>query len=248
MSAELLQLTLSAAALSAFLIGFSFGTGPCNLSCLPYLGPVLLGPASERAFTTVILPFMSGRLCGYLSLGIIAAAVGQVLQTLLKHPGIPIFVAGITFWLAVKMWRQAPKKICSQSHAALKDQASIDSHSKSADIIATDAVISSQAKPPQGIWHLSVLGFSLALTPCVPLLSLLSVAAQSADIVWGGLVALCFGLGAIVVPSLLVRYGVALLGNELRIQLSQWQTALSRTGAVMLVLVAINTAVRGVPV
>lgn len=247
MSAEILQLTFTAAAFSAFLIGFSFGTGPCNLSCLPYLGPVLLGPASERAFRSVVLPFMSGRLCGYLSLGIIAAAIGQILQTLLKHPGIPIFVAGITLWLAVKMWRQAPKKLCTKEQPKPAKNSQTEQHTSKTNIIATDAASHSYKQPPEGFWHLFVLGFSLALTPCVPLLSLLSVAAQSADIVWGGLVALCFGLGAIVVPSLLVRYGVALLGNELRIQLSQWQTALSRTGAVMLVLVAINTAFRGVP-
>lgn len=235
MSPDLLQLTLAAATLSAFFIGLSFGTGPCNLSCLPYLGPVLLGPASQRAFRSVILPFMSGRLSGYLVLGICAAAIGQVLQTFLKHPGIPFGVSLITLWLALKMWRQAPHTRCNTSK---------ESDMNDANIIATDA-------PPaksQGIAHLYFLGFSLALTPCVPLLGLLTVAAQSADIIWGGAVALCFGLGAIVVPSLLVRYGVALLGKELRNQLSQWQSGLTRTGALMLVLVAINTAWRGVPV
>lgn len=235
MSPELLQLTLAAAALSAFLIGLSFGTGPCNLSCLPYLGPVLLGPASQHAFRSVVLPFMGGRLSGYLILGIFAAAIGQVLQTFLQHPGIPIFVSLITLWLAVKMWRQAPRTLCGAPQS---------SSAENPNIIATDA----SPSQPKGVAQLYVLGFSLALTPCVPLVGLLSVAAQSADVIWGGVVALSFGIGAIIVPSLLVRYGVALLGKELRNQLNQWQTGLTRAGALMLVLVAVNTALRGVPV
>jgi sulfite exporter TauE/SafE len=242
MSAELLELGFMAAVVSAFLIGLSFGSGPCNLSCLPYLGPVLLGPGAQRPFVAVILPFMTGRLVGYFSMGLSAALLGSVIKGYLSHPVVPVFAAVISLWLALKMWRQASTKKCASSPMETP-RSTNPSASSASNFIASDE------KPliEKNIWQLAMLGFSLALNPCVPLLGLLAAAAQSADPLWGGMIALSFGLGAIVIPSLLVRYGVALLGRELRTQLAQWQVGLTRTGALMLVLVAINTAWRGIP-
>jgi len=237
MSADLLQLGFVAATFSAFLIGLSFGTGPCNLSCLPYLGPVLLGPGAQRPFVEVVLPFMSGRLLGYLCMGTSAALLGGIIKSYLAHPLVPIFAAVVSLWLALKMWRQAGEKKCSSAGVHQP------TGPKSDNLIASDA----QPLDARNAWQLSMLGFSLALNPCIPLLGLLAAAAQSADPVWGGAISLSFGLGAIVIPSLLVRYGVALLGKELRNQLVQWQAGLTRTGALMLVLVAVNTAWRGIP-
>ncbi|WP_292957079.1 MULTISPECIES: sulfite exporter TauE/SafE family protein [unclassified Neptuniibacter] len=272
MSAELLELGFMAAVLSAFLIGLSFGSGPCNLSCLPYLGPVLLGPGAQRPFTAVVLPFMTGRLVGYFTMGVTAALLGSVIKEYLAHPVVPIFAAIISLWLALKMWRQAADKKCATAHAPVATannstfksalstssvpngsssnrEASLSlvkaptTDPSSANIIASDE----QPLVERNAWQLAMLGFSLALNQCIPLLGLLAAAAQSADPIWGGMIALSFGLGAIVIPSLLVRYGVALLGRELRSQLAQWQVGLTRTGALMLVLVAVNTAWRGIP-
>lgn len=247
MTADLLELGFMAAVFSAFLIGLSFGSGPCNLSCLPYLGPVLLGPGAQRPFTAVVLPFMSGRLIGYFTMGVTAALLGSVIKGYLSHPVVPIFAAIISLWLALKMWRQASTKKCASPSFKTPDRAN------SPDVAtvnpASSNFIASDEKPlvEKNTWQLVMLGFSLALNPCIPLLGLLAAAAQSADPYWGGMIALSFGLGAIVIPSLLVRYGVALLGRELRTQLSQWQVGLTRTGALMLVLVAVNTAWRGIP-
>lgn len=257
MSAELLQLGFMAAVFSAFLIGLSFGSGPCNLSCLPYLGPVLLGPGAQRPFTAVVLPFMTGRLVGYFTMGVTAALLGSVIKEYLAHPVVPIFAAIISLWLALKMWRQAADKKCATAHAPVATPNSSSSNSSASLSLAKAStskqspvnIIASDEQPlvERNAWQLAMLGFSLALNPCIPLLGLLAAAAQSANPIWGGMIALSFGLGAIVIPSLLVRYGVALLGRELRSQLAQWQVGLTRTGALMLVLVAVNTAWRGIP-
>lgn len=236
MSTEWVELSLYTAVFSAFLIGVSFGSGPCNLSCLPYLGPVLLGPSAAKPVAEVLLPFMGGRLSGYLTLGAAAGAFGQTLQHYLEHPAVPLFAASITFWLALKMWRQARQPVC---HSVLP---SAVPEPPASNLIATD-----RAVEPRNRLQLYGLGFSLALNPCIPLLGLLAVAAQSASWFWGGAVAFGFGIGAIVIPTLLVRYGVALLGKELRRHLVQWQFGLTRVGAGLLLLVAINTAWRGVP-
>ena len=245
MTPELLELELLAAVFTAFVIGLSFGSGPCNLSCLPYLGPVLLGPAARKPFHAVLLPFMTGRLSGYLMLGTLAASTGSLLQNYLNHPLLPWAIAAVTFWLAMRMLFQSRNIRCSTSVSQPEKLQEASPRSGNVQLIATDAAEEGEGAEKNRI-QLAVLGFSLALNPCVPLLGLLAVAAQSADPLWGASVALSFGAGAIVIPSLLVRYGFALLGQELQKQLATWQQGLTRMGALMLMLVAVNTALRGV--
>ena len=35
---------------AAFLMGLAFGAGPCNIACLPYLGPVFLSGSGRADF------------------------------------------------------------------------------------------------------------------------------------------------------------------------------------------------------
>lgn len=296
MTADMITAGISASFGAAFLIGLSFGSGPCNLSCLPYLGPVLLGPSVERPLGRVILPFMSGRLLGYTLLGLIAALMGQTLNRWLAHPGIPVFVALVTLWLAWQLYRQSlpenRKPLCHQSEplsmppeqeqataqapemAKAPERVKIRAEHNAASshtqlfravssrtasrIIATDAgadktsAVHADMSERKAHTHirksrpqLFVLGFSLALNPCVPLLGLLAAAAQTGEPLTGALLALAFGAGAVIIPMLLVRYGVALLGQALREHLARWQNILTRTGAALLVLVAISSAWQG---
>ena len=238
--------------LSAFFIGLSFGSGPCNLTCLPYLGPVLLGPSSERALGTVVIPFMSGRLTGYILIGISAALLGAFIENYLKHPALPIVVGCITLWLAFRMLFKHEKMNCTinQTPTFATANTSVTStaryHAGSSDmrsLIATDRPKLVQKHPTQ----LFLLGASLAANPCIPLMTLLAAAAQNGDPLFGGLLALAFGMGAVLIPSLLVQFGVALVGQELRHHLNHWKTTLTRIGGLLLIAVAISTMIRGIP-
>lgn len=60
------------------------------------------------------------------------------------------------------------------------------------------------------------LGFSLSLTPCAPLISLLAFAAQSDSALLGAFRGLAFGLGAAVTPLLLLLPLLSGLGARLR--------------------------------
>lgn len=60
------------------------------------------------------------------------------------------------------------------------------------------------------------LGFSLSLTPCAPLASLLAVAAQAGSAGSGLAYGLAFGLGAAVTPLLVLLPALAWLGQRLR--------------------------------
>jgi len=63
---------------AALLMGLAFGAGPCNITCLPYLGPVFLGQKNNDMRTSwqTIVPFSLGRLFGYTLLGTLAGAFG----------------------------------------------------------------------------------------------------------------------------------------------------------------------------
>lgn len=264
MTPDMISAGISASFGAAFLIGLSFGSGPCNLSCLPYLGPVLLGPAAERPMGRVIVPFMSGRLTGYALLGLIAALAGQTLEAWLAHPVIPVMVSLVTLWLAWQLYRQSlpeyqqplctrssAKKTFSRKAVAYPNLIATDGGSAVlvedvADQYAPEKMDSQTDSPAEKTRsQLFVLGFSLALNPCVPLLGLLAAAAQTGEPLTGTMLALAFGVGAVIIPVFLVRFGVALLGQALRDNLTRWQTTLTRTGAILLVIVAISSGLQG---
>ena len=70
--------TISLTIPTALFLGLAFGAGPCNLTCLPYLGPTFVASegTANHAWRTVI-PFSAGRLTGYSSLGLAAGFLGN---------------------------------------------------------------------------------------------------------------------------------------------------------------------------
>jgi len=60
------------------------------------------------------------------------------------------------------------------------------------------------------------MGFSLSLTPCAPLASLLAVCAAAGSIKLGMTNGVVFGLGAALTPLLILLPLISLLGKNLR--------------------------------
>ncbi|MCU7817843.1 MAG: sulfite exporter TauE/SafE family protein [gamma proteobacterium symbiont of Lucinoma myriamae] len=78
---------------AAMIMGLAFGAGPCNITCLPYLGPVFLGQEKTniRSSWKTIVPFSLGRLTGYTLLGAIAGSFGLAATTWIEE-GIAVNV------------------------------------------------------------------------------------------------------------------------------------------------------------
>ena len=71
------------------MLGFSYGSGPCNIACLPYLGPVLMNSSEGiRGAWRTLLPFSLGRLSGYVLLGSGAGALGLLVQDWIAQPWV----------------------------------------------------------------------------------------------------------------------------------------------------------------
>jgi cytochrome c biogenesis protein CcdA len=222
------MLTLSFGA--ALLMGLVFGAGPCAVTCMPYLGPVFLAQQGGWRHTLgVIVPFSVGRLIGYTSLGGIAGYAGFTATNWFKTGPAGILLGVATVVLGVLLIHRAGKgKSCAQQHP---DQEQV-------------VAMPNPAKPRRMLpLSLFGLGLGMALNPCVPLGTVLTVAAASADPLLGGQLGLAFGLGAVVFPALLFGLIVAHFGLHVRQGLAKWQGKLEKGAGAMLIVLGSVTAV-----
>ncbi len=83
---------------AALLLGLSFGSGPCNIACLPYLGPVFVatGNGVRQAWRT-LLPFSLGRMTGYALLGGAAGWAGLLVEEWIASPWV-CWEAPLSLW------------------------------------------------------------------------------------------------------------------------------------------------------
>jgi len=208
---------------AALLMGLVFGAGPCTVTCLPYLGPVFLsGDAGRQRRATIILPFSLGRLVGYTLLGSIAGYAGYTAANWFDGGPAGILLGSATVILGVLLLLRAGKgKGCPVTPPA-------------------EQAVAPPGKPtPRKMIPLSLfgLGLGMALNPCVPLGTVLTVAAATADPLHGANLGLAFGLGAVVIPALIFATVVAHFGKEVRNALAKWRGRLEAgAGSVLIVL------------
>lgn len=217
---EEVSLTLGAAAL----MGLSFGAGPCNISCLPYLGPVFL---TEQRRWQVVGLFSAGRLSGYTLLGAIAGLIGQSLDGFFAASWGAWLLGLATLLMGVALWRSGTAPACKNSPAPATQRVAF--------------VVQPRTGKPSARGGLFFMGMGLALNPCTPLSALLLAAAASQSVIAGSGLGIAFGLGAVLVPALLFGLLVAHFGNEVRAHLGRWQPRLTRGAAIVLMVLGTAT-------
>jgi cytochrome c-type biogenesis protein len=189
------QVTLA----TVWLLGVSMGLTACTVTCLPFMGTWALGRASgyREAYLHAGV-FVAGRVVTYTILAALAGFVGLGLTQALAGAwgnaviGIASIVAGL--WLIAK----PAGKTCSAVTPAPR-VAPLRFHRHKADSL-----------PPL------FLGAALSLTPCMPLASLLALAANTGNIAAGASYGLAFGLGAAITPILVLVPLAGRLGRALR--------------------------------
>ena len=203
-------------------MGLVFGLGPCNISCLPYLGPVFLArDGGLRNSWRTIVPFSLGRLSGYTLLGLFAGLTGQIVDDRLDTPWVPMILGGATILVGLSLlFSTKPMNGCSSASATNRWFGKFRFG------------INIKRFLPDGLFF---MGFGMALNPCAPLGKVMLAASATTSAVAGSSLGLGFGLGAILVPAVVFGVGMAYLGGQLREQLVQWTTALERTSAILLI-------------
>lgn len=218
----------------AMLLGLVYGLGPCLVACLPYLGPVFLArDFSWRRSWQVVLPLSAGRLLGYASFGALAGWVGHYVNDgTAASPVLHTVVGAAALMMGLALfWQRRPA--CA---APAKPNA------QGVPMQRFDMGATPRPLLPGGLF---LMGVGMALTPCGPLSTVLFSAAASGHVVSGLVLGLGFGLGAIVVPSVVYGLGVAYFGARLREQLGPWRARIERLSAGLLILVGINQIIRG---
>lgn len=225
---EAVSLTLTA----ALVMGLVFGAGPCNITCLPYLGPVFLSQQGgvSQAWRTVV-PFSAGRLLSYSLLGLIAGSAGQVATSWLEDGPAGIVLGVMTVLVGlILIKRSSAGKVCPSSKT---------------DLPSEQAITFSSVEKPKPVMPLGLfgMGMAMALNPCAPLGAVLLAAAATASTFSGAMLGLAFGVGAVLIPALIFTFLVAHFGEQVRLHLSQWQRPLERGAGAMLLVLGTVTAI-----
>ncbi len=206
----------------ALAMGLAFGLGPCNISCLPYLGPVFLarGGGLRHSWRTIV-PFSMGRLSGYTLLGLFAGLSGQIIDERLDTPWVPMILGGATVLVGLSLlFSGRPMSGCSPAPATRNRLGRLLSR------------LDIKRFLPDGLFF---MGFGMALNPCAPLGKVMLAASATTSAMAGLSLGFGFGLGAILVPAAVFGIGMAYVGTRLRAQMAEWRTPLERTSALMLI-------------
>lgn len=221
---DAISLTLPA----ALLTGLAFGAGPCNITCLPYLGPVFLRGDGIKQSWKILLPFTLGRLTGYSMLGFAAGAAGQAITELLQSSvagwilGIAAMLVGLNLILSRSTHNSCHTQTKQEYAVTLTKQTMTQNH-----LLAP----------------LFMMGAGMALNPCLPLTAILAAAAASSSSVIGLSLGLTFGLGAVLIPTLVFGVLVAHFGAELKQQIGSWSRQIEKFSGSLLVLLGLFTAI-----
>jgi cytochrome c biogenesis protein CcdA len=218
---------------AAMLLGLSFGAGPCNIACLPYLGPVFTtNDNGIRGAWRTLLPFSLGRISGYTLLAGGAGWAGLWIEDLVAGPWVRWLLGGATILVALSIvWRRRGSGCQSPCQT-------------------TQVVTLENRQPPEKTsmgnnslpGSLYLMGLGMAFNPCAPLTTIILAAATSASIIAGASLGIGFALGAVALPTLIFAFGVAHFGQQIRHHLAHHRTTLENTSIGLLVMIGCATA------
>ncbi len=215
---------------AVILMGLAFGAGPCNITCLPYLGPVFLQGEGMRSSWRILLPFTLGRLTGYTSLGLIAGLAGQLLVDWLQS-SLAGWILGLAA-IAVGVRLLVAKSNNNACHTTQQPQQTIQFHTSPTQQMTKKALM------PGALFF---MGVGMALNPCVPLATVLAAAATGGSMLMGLSLGLGFGVGAVILPTLFFGILIAHFGTELRNNLGQWKHHIEKFSGSLLILLGLAT-------
>ena len=223
---DAITLTLPA----ALITGLAFGAGPCNVTCLPYLGPVFLKGDGVRRSWHILLPFTLGRLSGYTSLGLFAGMAGQAITEVLQSSAAGWILGLAAIAVGLSLFRSNRKASSCSSHAPQSNE----------QVVEFTGSDTSQTKTlmPDALF---MMGAGMALNPCVPLTAILAAAAASGSAIAGLSMGLAFGIGAIVIPTFVFGLLIAHFGSELKQQMGNWSKHIGTVSGSLLILLGIAT-------
>ncbi|MBE9558639.1 MAG: sulfite exporter TauE/SafE family protein [Proteobacteria bacterium] len=191
--------------LSIWVLGLSVGLTACTVTCLPFMGALVVGGGHDggAAFRQTAV-FALGKVAAYVLLGGAAGALGEILLDVIAGNLGHWLIGGVSILAGI--WLVAGAKVVKSC--------------------ATSRLL--QGSPP------FLLGFALSFVPCAPLAALLAAAALAGDPAQGLAMGGAFGLGAALTPLFLVLPMLGLFGREMLAERPHLLTWMRWGGAVVL--------------
>lgn len=218
---------------AALLLGLSFGVGPCNVACLPYLGPVFT--ANDRGIRgawRTLLPFSLGRISGYVLLSGAAGWAGLWVEDLVTGPWVRWLLGGATILVALSVLRRRRGNGCESGCQT----------SQSVTFERGSGLGKNRMNHSSLPGSLYLMGLGMALNPCAPLTTLILAAATSASLLTGASLGAGFAMGAVLLPTLIFAFGVAHFSHQIRLHLAHHRIALENISIGLLLLIGSATA------
>lgn len=171
--------------LELFVMGIALGASQCVISCAPILGLYVAGTREGwRDSLRATLIFSLSRLFAYVLLGLLAGLFGDLIVSTLKHHNLALYLwvaagAFISLVGIIIIWGKEP-------------------HLHFCQVLTRHTVNDS-------IKSMALLGLIIGITPCAPLLAVLSYIATTAkSALVGAFYAFCFGLGPAIITPIII--------------------------------------------
>lgn len=204
---------------SIFLVGLSYGMTACMMSCMPFLTPLLVkNSGSMQESMSVMIPFSLGRIFTYTVIAVIATAGAGTVKMLLQDNQAVNYLLGLLtivigmYMLANTLWGK--KKNCSFHKP-------VEKNSK--------------------ITHLGFfsIGAFVSINLCVPVVTLVSLAANSTSYMHSVGLGLSFGLGAVLFSFLFYGFFMSHLIRGLLEQFKTYTKAVEITASLFLIMIGV---------
>lgn len=160
-------------------MGLSYGSTACMFSCMPFLTPLLVKNSTHlRQSFYVMLPFSLGRVFSYTLIAMMALSSSALIKTLLNDKTIFQTILGVfTMSMGIAMLYHIKSKKsqnCRTAHLTQKNQKSF--------------------------FGLFGMGALISFNPCLPILTLIGLSANSGTVSNAMFMGMAFGFGAVMVP------------------------------------------------
>ncbi len=204
---------------SIFLVGLSYGMTACMMSCMPFLTPLLVNNSgSFKESMYVMIPFSIGRIFTYTVIAILATAGAATIKELLKNNTAVSYALGtvtvfIGLYMLINIFSKR-RKSCSV-HKPVEEKSNISS-----------------------IGFFSI-GATVSINLCAPVVTLVTVAANSSGYYSSVGLGLSFGIGAVLFSFLFYGFFMSHLIRGLLEQFLNYKKPIEVVASLFLIVVGL---------
>ncbi|WP_345980949.1 sulfite exporter TauE/SafE family protein [Sulfurimonas sp. HSL3-2] len=204
---------------SLFIIGLSYGSTACMFSCMPFLSPLLVKNSNSiRESVSILIPFSLGRIFMYTVISVMALSGAGLVKTVLNDNAVfQSFLGLFTLSMGLFMFYRFFKK-------------------EKVSCSANRSISSNQIANGFGLFGIGVL---VSINPCAPILTLITLSANSTSMPSAIGMGLSFGLGAVLVPFLFYGFFLSTVIRGLLVEFKTYAKAIEMMASLLLVIVGI---------